>query len=236
MVKPVERNMPIKIYADGADLNQMIAWALDDRISGLTCNPSLMRAAGITNYALFAREVLEVIHKPVSFEVFADDFDEMERQARLIASWGDNVYVKIPVTNTKEESSTTLIKKLSDDGIKLNITAIFSCVQIDDVTSVLNETPAIISIFAGRIADTGRDPAWLGGFARTRAKPNTEILWASTRELLNIKQAERCKFDIITVPDDLLKKLHLFGKDLTEYSRETVRMFYDDAKASGYVL
>lgn len=227
--------MSIKIYADGADLAQMFEQAQDPGISGFTTNPSLMKKSGVTDYEGFAKEALSVITKPISFEVFADDFNEMERQARLISSWGENVYVKIPITNTRGESSIPLIERLSKDGVKVNVTAVFTVAQVIDVAKVLIG-PAILSIFCGRIADTGRNPSTFCHLAATFCGTNVEVLWASTRELLNIKQAEECGCDIITVPNDLLKKMNLIGKDLTEYSLETVKMFRDDAKASGFSL
>lgn len=224
----------VKIYSDGADLEQMRA--IYDRVDGYTTNPTLMRKAGVTDYEHFAKAALEIIDKPISFEVFSDDFDDMERQARIISGWGKNVYVKIPITNTKGHSSEYLIKELSKSGVKVNVTAVFTREQIRGICTVLNAAPAIVSIFAGRMADTGVDPMTLCRQAKSLLLMNVEVLWASTRELLNIKQAEEAGCDIITVSPDLLKKLDLFGKDLTQYSLETVQMFYNDAKAAGYQL
>ncbi len=227
----------VKLYADGAHLEQMISLNSDARISGFTTNPSLMKSSGVTDYEMFARDVLWKIRaKPVSFEVFADEFGEMERQARIIAGWSDNVYVKIPITNTRGESSIPLIERLSKEGVKVNVTAVFTAAQAIDAGRVLTGAPAIISIFAGRIADAGRDPTGLCRPLKYQRGINVELLWASTRELINIQQAQDCGCDIITVPNELLAKLHLIGKDLTEYSLETVKMFYDDAKASGFSL
>lgn len=227
----------IKIFADGADLDQIAALSNNALIAGFTTNPSLIRAAGVTAYLAFAKEVIKWIPcKPVSFEVIADEFDEMERQARLLSALNVTVYVKIPVTNTRGESSDKLIERLSKSGVKVNVTAVFHVKQVVDVALVLRGAPAIISIFAGRIADTGRDPAPLCVAAKRLCTMNVEVLWASTRELLNIKQAEDCGCNIITLPNDLLAKLPLIGKDLTQYSLETVRQFHDDAKASGFTL
>jgi transaldolase len=240
MTAPSADRLRIRIFADGADVDSIRKAAADPRIQGFTTNPTLMRAAKVEDYRAFAREVLRIVpEQPVSFEVFADDFPTMERQAREIASWGDNVYVKIPVTNTKGESASPLIAALSATGIKLNITAILTLVQVESVTrSLAAETPAVVSVFAGRIADTGRDPVPL----MTKAlkilseRPHAELLWASPRELLNVFQADAIGCHIITVTDDLLKKLALVGKDLNDFSRETVLMFYKDALAAGYSI
>lgn len=227
----------VKLFADGADLAQMIELSTNQRIAGFTTNPSLCRKAGVVDYAGFgACLAVAIPDKPISFEVIADEFDDMERQARIISAWGKNIYVKIPVTNTRGESTEPLIERLSKAGIKLNVTAIFTSKQAASVGRVLRHAPAILSIFAGRIADAGIDPAPICRNAKYLVTMNVEILWASTRELINIKQAEECGCDIVTVPHDLLAKLHLIGKDLTDYSLETVRMFHDDAKASGFVL
>ncbi len=230
----------IKIFADGAEKASMVALSKDPLIKGLTTNPTLMRKAGITDYAGFAKEVLaEIKDKPVSFEVFSDDFDEMERQARIIASWAPNVYVKIPITNTKKEPSYDLIKKLSADGIKLNVTAIFSLVQVHQTRDALRkDVPAIISVFAGRIADTGVNPLPLMKQAKNilRDCPNFELLWASPRELLNIYHAEEAGSHIITVTPDVLKKAENIGLDHEEFSLQTVKMFYDDGQKAGYTL
>lgn len=238
----MSKNPPIKIYSDGADLASMLENAKDPRISGFTTNPTLMRKSGITDYAAFAKEVLSHIKdRPISFEVFADDFAEMDRQARLIASWGKNVYVKIPITNTLGESALPLIRSLSVTGrVQLNVTALCTLTQVAGVVEALKGgAPAVISVFAGRIADTGRDPVPTIQASRAlcdAAKLDAEVLWASTRELINIKQAEAAGAQIITVPPDLLKKLNLFGKDLTEYSLDTVKMFAADATAAGFSL
>ena len=230
----------IKIFADGADKAGMLSMYNNPRIDGFTTNPTLMRKAGITDYIGFAKEILQTIDdKPVSFEVFADEFEEMERQAREIATWGSNVYVKIPVTNTKKISSASLIKKLSAEGVQLNITAILSLEQVSDVAEALkNGSSSFVSVFAGRIADTGVDPVPLMKRALEILKPvsNAELLWASPREVLNVYQAESIGCHIITATNDILKKLDLKGKDLEEYSLETVQMFFDDAQQAGYRL
>lgn len=228
--------MVTRVYADGADAKQMLAHNADPHIHGLTTNPSLFRAAGITNYQGFARDILQHIKKPISFEVIADDFNEMERQAHIIAGWADNVYVKIPIMNTRGESSVPLIEKLSRQKIKVNVTAIMTGRQIKDVAQVLIGTPAIISIFAGRMADTGVSPQQYFILAREVIRVNVQTLWASTRELYNIKQAKQCGADIITVPDNLLRKMGIMGYDLHQYSQDTVKQFHDDAKACGFVL
>ena len=230
----------IKIFADGADKVGMLSMYKNLRIDGFTTNPTLMRKAGITDYIGFAKEILQTIDdKPVSFEVFADGFEEMERQAREIATWGSNVYVKIPVTNTKKLSSASLIKKLSAEGVQLNITAILSLEQVSEVADALkNGSSSFVSVFAGRIADTGVDPVPLMKRALEILNPvsNAELLWASPREVLNVYQAESIGCHIITATNDILKKLDLKGKDLEEYSLETVQMFFDDAQQAGYRL
>ena len=230
----------IKIFADGADKAGMLSMYKNPRIDGFTTNPTLMRKAGITDYIGFAKEILQTIDdKPVSFEVFADEFEEMERQAREIATWGSNVYVKIPVTNTKKLSSASLIKKLSAEGVQLNITAILSLEQVSEVADALkNGSSSFVSVFAGRIADTGVDPVPLMKRALEILNPvsNAELLWASPREVLNVYQAESIGCHIITATNDILKKLDLKGKDLEEYSLETVQMFFDDAQQAGYRL
>jgi len=232
--------MKIKIFADGAKISDMVAALRDGAVSGFTTNPTLMRQAGVADYKSFALDVLkEIRHLPVSFEVFADELDEMERQARDIATWGENVYVKIPVSNTKGVSTAPLIASLSQSGIKLNVTAILSLSQVEAVVEALApQTPAVVSVFAGRIADTGRDPVPLMRRALSicAAKPLAELLWASPREVLNIYQADEIGCHIITVTPDLLKKLSLRDKDLAEYSLETVAMFYRDATASSFRL
>ena len=230
----------IKIFADGADKAGMLSMYKNPRIDGFTTNPTLMRKAGITDYIVFAKEILQTIDdKPVSFEVFADEFEEMERQAREIATWGSNVYVKIPVTNTKKISGASLINKLSAEGVQLNITAILSLEQVSEVADALkNGSSSFVSVFAGRIADTGVDPVPLMKRALEILKTvsNAELLWASPREVLNVYQAESIGCHIITATNDILKKLDLKGKDLEEYSLETVQMFFDDAQQAGYRL
>jgi transaldolase len=231
----------IKIFADGAALAPMLELAKDPRIAGFTTNPTLMRKAGVADYRAFAREVLAVIRdRPISFEVFADELPEMKRQAVEIATWGENVYVKVPITNTRREPATALVRELAGAGVKLNVTALCTLEQVRDTALALKGgAPSVISVFAGRIADTGRDPVPLMkeglGICRA-ADPRIELLWASPRELLNIVQAAEIGCDIITVTPDLLAKLPLVGKDLAEYSLETVQMFYRDAQAAGYKL
>lgn len=226
----------IKIYADGADIDDMHAMARNPAIRGFTTNPSLCRAAGVKNYRAFAVRAIHAFHNyPLSIEVLSDDALEMEDQAREISSWGDNVVVKIPVCNTKGESCARLIHRLSRDGIKVNVTAILCHAQIDEVMDVLTETPAIISIFAGRIADTGRDPtAMIAHAVKRKLVVGHEVLWASPRQVMDVYTADSIGADIITVTKDILKKMALEGKNLLEYSRETVAMFHSDAKQSGY--
>jgi transaldolase len=230
----------IKIFADGADLASMKALAANPRVKGFTTNPTLMRKANVTDYVAFAHQVLAAIpDRPVSFEVFADEFPEMEAQALEIASWGKNVYVKIPITNTRRASAVPLVQQLSKQGVQLNVTAVFTLAQVEAITGALDAaTPAVISVFAGRIADTGVDPVPLMAEAKriSRAKPKAELLWASPRELLNIFHAESVGCDIITVTPDVLAKLELVGKNLDDYSLETVKMFYKDASAAGYSI
>ena len=232
----------IKLFSDGADLASLLEMAKNPRISGFTTNPTLMRKAGVTDYGAFARQVLaEIKDRPISFEVFADDFDAMARQAKTIAAWGSNVYVKVPITNTKGASSLDLVRDLSVNGrVQLNVTALCTLEQVHHTTQALRGgAPAVVSVFAGRIADTGRDPVTLMKAARAicdASGATAELLWASPRELLNIVQAEQAGAHIITVPPDMLKKMALFGKSLAEYSLETVRMFHADAAAAGYTL
>jgi len=232
----------IKIFCDGATLPALLEMYKSPRISGFTTNPTLMRKAGITNYQEFALEVLKHIpDRPISFEVFADEFPEMRRQALTIAKWGKNVYVKVPITNTRAESAIPLLQELSHEGVKLNVTALCTLDQVKATAEALRGgAPSVISVFAGRIADTGIDPVPFMTTAvehtRRIGGPGVELLWASPRELLNIVQAEQVGCDIITVTPDLLKKLDLIGKDLTQYSLETVQMFYNDAAAAGYTL
>ena len=234
------RELKVKLFADGADLAGMKEMAANPLIKGFTTNPTLMRKAGVADYKAFAREVLQAISdRPVSFEVFADDFAQMEAQALEIASWGRNVNVKIPVTNTRREFSGALVERLSKAGVKLNVTAVLTLDQVEKITEKLHPgTPAIISVFAGRIADTGRDPMPLMAKAVQimKARPKAELIWASPRELLNVFQADAVGCHIITATHDILKKLALVGKDLDTYSLETVEMFYKDAKAAGYTI
>lgn len=234
------KNFKVKIFADGANYNEIKYFNSQKIVKGLTTNPSLMRKSGVKNYEIFARKVLRFVrHKPISFEVFSDDFDEMYIQAKTISSWGKNVYVKIPVTNTKGESSHLLIKKLSYEQINLNITAIFNFYQVSKVVKSLNpKSKAIVSIFSGRIADTGVDPEILikKSVDLVKNNKNHEILWASTRELYNVVQAEKLKCHIITVPTTILKKFNLIGYDLIKYSADTVKEFYDDAKNAKFKI
>ena len=231
-------NLKIKIFSDGADVGEMEKASKLGIISGFTTNPTLMKKSGITDYKKFALEAISKVNNlPISFEVFSDDFESMEKEAIIISEWGENVYVKIPVTNTKRESSVDLIKSLDKRGIKLNITAILTLNQVQDLFDNLNEnSKSIISVFAGRIADTGVDPIPIMKKAKSILSPkrNLELLWASSRELLNIFQAQECGCDIITVTNDLLKKLKMVGTDLGDLSLETVKMFYNDAKSAGY--
>jgi len=233
-------NLKVKLFADGADLVGMKEMYANPMISGFTTNPTLMRKAGVQDYSVFARQVIKAIpDRPISFEVFADEFDSMEKQALEIASWGKNVNVKIPVTNTKKQFTGPVIERLSKAGVSLNVTAVMSLDQVQKITDCLApETAAIISVFAGRIADTGVDPLPLMARAVDimRAKPKSELIWASPRELLNIFQADLIGCHIITATNDILKKLALVGRDLEEYSLETVEMFYKDAKAAGYEI
>jgi len=230
----------IKLFADGADKQGILEMYKNPSIDGFTTNPTLMRKAGITDYVTFAKEILdEITDKPVSFEVFADEYKEMEQQALKISKWGENVYVKIPVMNTKMMPSYELIRHLSLKGVKINITAIMTLEQVRMVSeSVIGGPSCFVSVFAGRIADTGVDPVPLMRQALKILKiaPNAELLWASPREVLNVYQAESIGCHIITATNDILKKLNLKAKDLTEFSQETVQMFYQDAQASGFKL
>lgn len=231
--------MNIKIFADGADLNGMLEEYKKGVVSGFTTNPSLMKKAGITSYKEFVKEVVENINMPVSFEVFSDDFDGMRREAQELSKLGDNIYVKIPVTNTKGESTVSLIEELSERGYKLNITAVFTVDQVKKILSALRfGTPSIISVFAGRIADAGVDPEAIMKESKELCErvSGVDLLWASCRELYSIIQAEEIGVDIITVQNSLLKKLNLLGKDLEEYSLETVRGFYKDASGLGFTI
>jgi transaldolase len=233
-------DLKIKLFADGADTAAMLELYKNPWIKGFTTNPTLMRKAGVTNYEAFARDILERIpDRPLSLEVFADDFEEMERQGRRIATWGKNVYVKIPITNTRGEPSRDLICRLAHSGVRINATALLALDQVRDVAAVLADgPPCYVSVFAGRIADTGRDPVPIMAAAVEMLRPhsNIELIWASPRELLNVFQADALGCHIITATSDILKKLGLVGKDLHEYSRETVQMFYDDARRSGFTL
>lgn len=229
-----------RIFADGADLDGILKLAGDPRIAGFTTNPTLMWKAGLTDYAEFAERLLErIATHPISFEVFADDVDEMRRQARLIASWGENVYVKIPVTTTSGESMAPLVRELSEDGVKVNVTALFTTAQVELITAAVKDgAPSYISVFAGRIADAGIDPVPI--MARSVEimldAPRAELIWASPREILNLIQADQVGCHIITITHDLLKKLDCLGKSLEQYSLETVRMFHGDAAAAGFKL
>ena len=233
-------DLSIKIFADGADKAGMLELYRNPIIKGFTTNPTLMRKAGVGDYRSFAREIITAIpDRPISFEVLSDEFDEMERQALEIASWGENVYVKIPITNTRGASSHELIYRLVHAGVRLNVTALMTLGQVRDVGPCLAEGPSgFVSIFAGRVADSGRDPVphMAAAIELLRPYPNLELLWASPRELLNIFQADAIGCHIITVSHDILKKLSLVGKDLNEYSLDTVKMFYNDAREAGYTL
>ncbi|MGE0446476.1 MAG: transaldolase [Vicinamibacterales bacterium] len=230
----------VKIFADGADLASMLALYPLPHIKGFTTNPTLMRKAGISDYEAFAGQVLAAIpDRPISFEVFSDDFDEMERQARIMAAWGEHVYVKIPVTNTRRESACDVISRLTQSGVKVNVTALMSLRQVHEVVMALRGgAPACVSVFAGRVADTGRDPVPLmtAALGILEVAPNAELIWASPRELLNVVQANAIGCHIITVTHDLLAKLPLIGRGLDDYSLDTVKMFYDDARAAGFGL
>lgn len=234
------KNLKVKVFADGADKAGILEMLKNPLIQGFTTNPTLMKKAGITDYETFAHDTLKEIKQyPISFEVFADEFDEMERQAELISSWGKNVYVKIPVTNTRREPAYDLIRRLSKRGIQLNVTALLALDQVRDVCAALDpNVPAYVSVFAGRVADTGRDPVPLmtAALQYMSAMPAVELIWASPRELLNIFQADAIGCHVITVTNDILKKLSLVGKDLHEYSLDTVSMFYNDARSSGFTL
>ena len=235
-MKKIE-DLKVKIFYDGSDKKDMLDMNNKNFIKGFTTNPSLMKKAGINNYKSFAKDILGTIkEKPISFEVFSDDFYEMEKQAMEIASWSNNVYVKIPITNTRKKNSKELIKRLTKKKVKLNITALMTLEQIKSILSVLNkDVPSIISVFAGRIADTGRDPIPLmtNCLKEIKINPKSELLWASSRELLNIFQADQIGCHIITVSKDIIKKIRMVGYDLEEYSLDTVKTFYEDSvKAS----
>ena len=233
-------DLKIKLFADGADKAQILRSKANPLIKGFTTNPTLMRAAGVSDYEAFAREILEIVEGlPISFEVFADDFAEMERQARKIALWGENVYVKIPITTTKGETAMGLASRLSHSGVKVNVTAVLTLDQVRTSAEALaGGAPSVISVFAGRIADTGRDPVpvMTEALAILASRPGVELLWASPRELMIIFQADDVGCHIMTATDGVLSKLQTVGKDLAEYSLETVAMFHTDAVRSGYRL
>jgi transaldolase len=230
----------VKVFADGADLDGILALAENPRIAGFTTNPTLMWKAGLTDYQDFAQRLLErITTHPISFEVFADDADEMRRQARLISSWGENVYVKIPVTTTAGDSMAPLVRELSEDGIKVNVTALFTTAQVELITAAVKDgAPSYISVFAGRIADAGVDPVPI--MARSVDimvdAPHAELIWASPREILNVVQADQVGCHVITVTHEMLAKLDSLGKDLEQFSLETVQMFHRDAVAAGFTL
>src|SRR5436305_10878735 len=232
--------LKVKIFADGADKAGMLEMYKNPHVKGFTTNQTLMRKAGVTDYEAVAKEIVAAIpDRSISFEVFADDFADMERQARRITTWGKNESVMLPITNTKRESALPLVRKLSQDGIALNVTALFTLEQVQGVVdAVKGGAPCYVSVFAGRIADTGVDPLPImaESVKRLRAASNTELIWASPRELLNIFQADDIGCQVITVTNDIIKKLPLVGKDLADYSLETVKVFYDDGKAAGYKL
>lgn len=237
---PSVERLSVKLFADGADKAAIMELYRNPLIKGFTTNPTLMRKAGVSDFEGFAREILEVIaDRPISFEVFADDFAEMERQARKIATWGANVYVKIPVTDTRGELTSALVRRLTADGIKLNVTALLTLAQVHAARDAIAAgTPSFISVFAGRIADTGRDPMPIMQAAVTALldRPEIELIWASPRELLNVFQADEIGCHVITATPDVLAKCALVGKDLDRYSLETVQMFYQDAQRAGYSL
>jgi len=233
-------DLKVKIFADGAEKAGMLEMYAKPYIKGFTTNPTLMHKVGLTDYRAFARDIVGAIpDRPISFEVFSDEFQEMERQAREIATWGDNVYVKIPVTNTRREPAYDLVRRLANEGVKLNITAIMTIEQVRNVVDAVKDgAPSCVSVFAGRIADTGRDPVPIMAECVEILKraPRSELIWASPRELLNIIQADAIGCHIITVTNDILKKLPLIGKDLGDYSLDTVKMFFDDGRKAGFTL
>ena len=234
------KELKIKIFADGANLEEMLNAYHSKAVDGFTTNPTLMKKAGITDYEKFAKEILfHIKDRSISFEVFSDEFSEMERQARKIHSWAKNIHVKIPVTNTKGESSCPLIKKLSYEGVPLNVTALLTLDQVKEVANSLNpKVSSIVSVFAGRIADTGADPLPIMKESAKMLKPlsASELLWASSREVFNIIQAEECGCHIITVTPDIIKKMGMLGKNLKQLSLETVKIFYEDGLKAGYKL
>src|SRR3954452_7174071 len=232
--------LEVRIFADGADLDGILKLAADSRIAGFTTNPTLMWKAGLTDYADFAQRLLErITEHPISFEVFADDVDEMRRQARLIASWGDNVYVKIPITTTSGESMAPLVRELSESGVKVNVTALFTTAQVELITAAVRDgAPSYISVFAGRIADAGIDPLPImqRSVEILTQAPRSELIWASPREVLNVVQADEIGCHVITMTHDLLPKLQSLGKALDQFSLETVQMFHRDAANAGFSL
>jgi transaldolase len=232
--------LDIKLFADGADLEHILRLASDERIRGFTTNPTLMWKAGLTDYAEFCRRLLaEISDRPISFEVFADDPPEILRQARTIAAWGENVYVKVPVTTTRGESLAEVVRDLSLDGVQVNVTALFLPAQVEEITAaVADGAPSCISVFAGRIADTGLDPVPImrESLQIMQAAPRAELIWASPREILNVVQADEMGCHIITLTSDVLGKLGSLGKDLETFSLETVQMFHRDAAAAGFTL
>ena len=239
MMKSLE-DLTVKIFADGAEKGGMLEMYAKPYIKGFTTNPTLMHKAGLTDYRAFAHDIVAAIpDRPISFEVFSDEFEEMERQAREIATWGENVYVKVPVTNTRREPAYDLVHRLANEGVKLNITAIMTIDQVRNVVDAVKDgAPSCVSVFAGRIADTGRDPVPIMSkcVEILKAAPRAELIWASPRELLNIIQADAIGCHIITVTNDILKKLPLIGKDLADYSLDTVKMFFDDGRKAGFTL
>jgi transaldolase len=232
--------LKIKLFADGADLEQILRLAADDRVRGFTTNPTLMWKAGLTDYTVFCRRLLaEITDRPISFEVFADDGPEILRQARTIAGWGENVFVKIPVTTTRGESLADVVRELSTDGVQVNVTALFLPGQVEEITAaVADGAPSCISVFAGRIADTGLDPVPImrRSLEIMAAAPRAELIWASPREILNVVQADEIGCHIITLTSDVLAKLGSLGKDLGQFSLETVQMFHRDAANAGFTL
>jgi transaldolase len=238
-MKRVE-DLTVKIFADGAEKAGMLEMYAKPYIKGFTTNPTLMQKAGLKDYRAFAQDIVAAIpDRPISFEVFSDEFEDMERQAREIATWGENVYVKIPVTNTRREPAYELVRRLANENVKLNVTAIMTIEQVRHVVDAVKEgAPSCISVFAGRIADTGRDPLPIMSecVAMLKAAPRAELIWASPRELLNVFQADDIGCHIITVTNDILKKLSLVGKDLADYSLDTVKMFFDDGRKAGFNL
>jgi transaldolase len=228
-----------KVFADGADRKTIVELCANPIVKGFTTNPSMMRSAGVSDYETFARGVLEAIgNRPVSFEVLSDDTVEMERQARKIGAWGANVFVKIPITNTRGEPTSSLVERLAGDGVKLNITALMTLAQVAQARDALRSAPAFISLFAGRIADTGTDPVPIvrDAVAMLADRPNIELIWASPREVLNLFHAASAGCHVITMTHDLIKKLPIVGKDLDEYSLDTVKMFYEDGARANLLL